>query len=149
MRRFAFQLARLERVREVRRTEARAALATAMAEMRVQRRNREAGQQALEQAMAVVLAGDLASDPAGLRQLAAWREGRVRCARNAAERETKTASGLREALRAHTEASRRHRVLQRLREQRYRHWLREADMEERKFLDESPLQRLVRRRRRR
>jgi len=136
MRRFAFRLARVERLRSAERREAHAALAVAIAEAFERQAEREALERAYERARAAGLPGDLASDSGALKALLEWREGRRRVALEAANRELAAFDRAREAERAHASAARAHRVLEKLHGRRRQSWFEEASRDEQKFLDE-------------
>jgi hypothetical protein len=143
VRRFRFSLARLERVRGVRRREARAAVGAAIAELRRRRAALEAAAAALAAAATPRVTIE---DARALKEAAAWREELRRAHAEAAEAERVAAAAVAAALRRHTEAARAHRVLERLRERARSRWLRAGEIEERKFLDETHLLRWVRER---
>ena len=146
MKRFVFRLARLEQLREIERREARAALARALGEEERVRAERDAACSRLEEAWGGTFDEEAASDARALRALADWRAGRravLVAADEAFDRATATA---RAALDRHTEAARRHRVLERLHETKRERWLAEERLEEGKFLDEIHQLRLARER---
>jgi flagellar biosynthesis chaperone FliJ len=136
MRRFAFRLARVERLRSAERREAHAALAVAIAEAFERQAEREDLERTYEGSLAAELPDDLASIPGALRGLAEWRDGRRRIALEAARRELAAFEKARDAERAHSAAARAHRVLERLHGRRRQAWLEEASRDEQKFLDE-------------
>ena len=136
MRRFAFRLERVERLRSTERREAHAALALAIAEALGRQETREALERRYEEALAADVPEELASDPASLKAFAVWREDRRRVALEAARRELEAFDRAREAERAHASAARAHRVLERLHARRRQGWLEEASRAEQKFLDE-------------
>jgi flagellar export protein FliJ len=146
MKRFAFRLERLKRLRDAARREARAGLAQAIGIARERGCEREDNERSLEQALVTELPADRSVSAEALRQLSDWREGRRLLVRHAAGREAEAREAVDEAAREHAEAARAHRVLERLRERRFRRWLLEAETEERKFLDEVHQLRVVRRR---
>ena len=146
MKRFVFRLAKLERLRDVRRREARARLVRALDVARDRESEREDRERAFAEALAAELPPEMASSPADLARLSDWRDGRRRMAAHAARRERVARTAADEAAGAHTEAARNHRVLERLRERRYRRWRAELEIDERKFLDEVHQLRLVRKR---
>ncbi len=136
MRKFAFRLERVERLRSAERREAHAALAIAIAEAFERQSEREGLERVYENAVAAGVPEELASDPASLRAFAAWREDRRRMALEAARRELAAFDLAREAERAHASAARAHRVLERLHARRRQSWFEEATRAEQKFLDE-------------
>jgi len=136
MRKFAFRLERVERLRSAERRSAHASLAIAIAEAFERQSEREALEREYENAVAADLPEELASDPAALRAFAAWRDGRRRVALEAARRELAAFDRARETERAHAAAARAHRVLERLHARRRQGWFEEASREEQKFLDE-------------
>jgi flagellar biosynthesis chaperone FliJ len=79
-----------------------------------------------------------------MRRLAAWRDALHRMVVHASMREEEARTEASGKSREYREASREHRVLELLREKRYRRWLEDAELEERKFLDEIHLLRLAR-----
>jgi flagellar export protein FliJ len=143
VKRFHFPLARLERVRGVRRRQARAALGAASAELRASRERLEAAAAALARSGS---AAGAVEDSHTLKQLAAWREELHGAHARAAGEERKAAAAVARALSTHTEAARAHRVLERLEERARTRWLEAAEIEERKFLDETHLLRRARER---
>jgi hypothetical protein len=146
MKRFVFRLARLERIRELKRREARGVLVGALAHARDCSARREAEQELLEEARLTELAENERSDPAAWRRLADWRVGRARLVRHWQDQEAIAAERARRAAIEHEAALRSHRAMVRLRETRFSRWLAEAELEERKSLDEGHLLRLVGRR---
>ncbi len=146
MKRFEFRLARLERLRTLERNAARAALTRALGEVEERRRERDRERRELAEALHTELPEELAADPRAWQQLAEWRQRHRLALIAATERESQASEAVRRAEQAHTEAARAHRVLERLRERKYRRWRQEADAEEQKFLDETHLLRVGRKR---
>jgi flagellar export protein FliJ len=146
MKRFVFRLARLERLREIERREARAELALCLGAEEQARIARQAAHSRLEEAWGAALDGPAASDGRSLRALADWREGLYRALGASDEALDRAAGKTREALDRHTEAARRHRVIERLHETKRERWLEEERLEEGKFLDEIHQLRLARER---
>ena len=136
MKRFVFRLARLERLREIERRQARARLALALGEEHRARADREAARALLDEAWARPPGDGGEIDARSLQALAAWREGRRSALVAADGRVEETARTAHEALARHTEAARHHRALERLRETRYGRWLDDERLEQSKFLDE-------------
>ncbi len=149
MKKFSFPLSRLQRVRELKRRQARAELADAIAEMRTKQHQRDEAHRLWEEGTAAELPEEMTGDPRAAKQLAVWREYRHTCLTEAeADREI-AETEVQAKLASHATAARDHRVIERLREKRYRRWVLDAELEERRFLDETHLQRLVRERARR
>lgn len=146
MKRFRFRLARLESLRDVRRREARAALATTIAELRRKTESREAAERALASSEQVFVEPELAESSRALREFAAWRAGLFEATTDARRAETAAAVAAVDSQSRYAEAARAHRVIERLREQRLVRWRHDAELEDRKFLDETHLLRLVRQR---
>ena len=136
MQRFKFRLARLEKLRELRRREARIALARAVAARNALRERRAEAEGRYQQAVYTEL-----SD--GPHDISEWREligSRERARMQLAAAETAEAEAqpeLDQAEAAYAEASRKHRALERLREKRHARWREEEKQEEQKFLDEN------------
>lgn len=149
MKRFVFPLARLERLREIRRTQARATLARSVAAARSWRERAETEQARLLRPAPLDddTAEDAPIDGALLKADAAWREGRRALADDARRRESEARAEIRRDQSAYALAARDHRVVERLREKRFDRWRLEAERDERLFLDEIHLMRLLRRRR--
>jgi hypothetical protein len=144
VKRFAFRLARLERLRATARKEAHASLAKALGEALEREREREGLEARHDEARRTDLPDDVAEDPGALRALHAWRESCRALAFDAACREVRAFD---EALRAeavHADAARDHRVLERLRHRRHAAWLEDAEREQQKFLDEVHILRVTR-----
>jgi flagellar export protein FliJ len=146
VKRFVFRLERLERVRKVRRAQARAKLSDALAELRGHRARTQAQRQALDESLRVELPQPLAAEPWALKQLAEWQVHHRRLVERLEREEAEAGRLAREALGRYAEAGREHRVLERLRERRHRQWLEQAEGQDRKFLDEMHLLRLGRQR---
>ena len=144
MRRFAFRLDRLERLRATRRKEAHAALATALAEALDREREREALEASHDEAQRAALPGEIAEDAGAIRGLYAWRESRRSLAFDAACREVRAFEDALRAEALHSDAARDHRVLERLRHRRREEWLAHEEREEQKFLDEVHILRVAR-----
>ncbi len=138
MRRFQFRLARLEKLRELRRREARIALAQAVATRDTKREALSEAENMYRQAIYTEL-DEGAHDITLWRELMARRERARESVRYAAEKEQEATLSLAEAEAAYAEASRKHRALERLREKRYARWREEEKQEEQKFLDENYL----------
>jgi len=144
VKRFAFRLDRLERLRAMRRKEAHAALATALGEALDREREREGLEAAHDEARQATLPASIAEDPGAIRGLYQWRESCRALAYEAACREV---LAFEEALRAeavHSDAARDHRVIEKLHERRREEWLLREEREEQKFLDEVPILRVAR-----
>jgi hypothetical protein len=137
VKRFAFRLARLERLRQAARRQARAALALALAEARQREIERRAREAELHEAETCALEPELAGKPWSLRALALWRAGLRRAVLDAAARETQALALAARAEREHAAASREHRVIERLHERRRQAWSEDARRQEQKLLDES------------
>jgi hypothetical protein len=146
VKRFVFRLERFERLRDARRREARARLVSALGQAHERERERIDRERALAESLTLALPDDLVSDPAVLVRLSEWRDGRRRELDHASRLEREAQEVARREAEAHTEAAREHRVLERLRERRFRRWCLERDGEERKFLDEVHQLRVVRER---
>lgn len=136
MKRFRFRLKRLERLRDVRRLQARAVVAQALARVREVVRDREQRECALATSVSSDLPTSGPLDLAGIKALAEWREGLRRGVRHAAAVERQERERAREATARLALAARDHRVLERLRQRQHARWLRDADLEQQKFLDE-------------
>ena len=146
MKRFVFRLARLERVREVRRREARAGLAVAMALLHDRQRERAQEQAALAEAWQERIDAGSTVNASELKALARWRQARGAAVAEAERQEAAAQQSLADAVRRHELAAREHRVIERLRERRRLRWRNEAELEEQKFLDEVAILRAVRER---
>jgi flagellar export protein FliJ len=144
MKRFAFRLQRLEKLRQGERRQARSALAAALASADNARRRREALALALRDAEAYRLSGKSATDPRALRELANWREALRSALVKAGEDEIAAVEEVRAAERRYTEASRAHRVLEKMHKRKRTRWYEAFTREEQKFLDEIHLLRLAR-----
>lgn len=145
MKRFEFRLERLERVRDVRRGQARQQLATALGALRGAQRRREDEARAAKDAAHHALPEALAADPRLLQQLESWREYRRNCLLEAARLEGVATQQVGVAAHRHTEAERALRVIERLRERRHAAWTEELQREEQGFFDEAALWRASRR----
>lgn len=144
MKRFKFRLAKLEKLRKRTKRDTRIALAEAIAEAYDRTRQREAFESRLADSNRQALPATQVSDPKILRQLAAWRDGLHTIAVHAAGLEREANAFASEKTKEYSAASRAHRVLELLKEKRYRRWLEDSEIEERKFLDEIHLLRLAR-----
>lgn len=136
MKRFRFRLRRLERLRDVRRRQARAVVAQALARVREVVRDREQRECTLATSVSLDPPASGPLDPAAIKALAEWREGLRRGVRQAAAVERQERERAREATARLALAARDHRVLERLRERQHALWLCDADVEQQKFLDE-------------
>ena len=136
MKRFRFRLSRLEALRAGDKRRARAALAAAMADLH----DRESDRAALEEELAEALASgpepERAADPRVMEAFDAWRQGLHLRAGHAREEERAARGKVADATTGYREASRAHRVLELLRERRFRRWLDQARYEEQKLLEE-------------
>lgn len=147
MRRFAFRLARFERLRSARRRQARVALAAALTEARDRESRRLAAEAALEEGETAALPPEIAEIGSAWREMALWREGLRETLTSAARAELSALEQVRRSGHVYTEAARDHRVIERLRERRHARWVEEASREEQKFLDEVHILRIARQRR--
>lgn len=136
MRRFAFRLERLERVRHGERRQAHATLALALHAALARQREREALEAEFREAAGAELPPDLVQQAWALRGLVEWREGRRRAAAEAARREVAAFDIAIDAEQVHAEAARAHRVLERLHERKKLQWHEHLAREEQKVLDE-------------
>jgi flagellar export protein FliJ len=144
MKRFQFRLSRLEKLRDSQRREARSKLMAVFARAQERMEKREALEQAVRDADQVHLPKEVASSPQAHRELAAWREALRRALADAARKEIEAIRAVQEAEDVYTEASRSHRVLEKLRKRKRQRWIEEMLREEQKFLDETHLLRLAR-----
>lgn len=145
MRRFVFPLTRLERLREVQRTQARAGLAGAIGEVRGWHARAEAEREHLVRPLPVD--DEMTANSEALKADAEWRAGRRALVRDARQHESVAKDELRRHQQDYARAARDHRVVERLREKRFERWRLEAERDERAFLDEIHLLRLLRGRR--
>ena len=136
MRRFVFRLARVERVRETQRREARGVLFARIAEARAAERRREALERACDEVADPTAAIGSAEDAGVIKARFLHLAGLRGAAFVAAAEEVRAFDRAIEADHAHTEASRAHRVLEKLRARRQQSWLESASRDEQKFLDE-------------
>lgn len=144
MKRFTFRLARLERLREAERRQARIALMHSLADARRIEAVAEAARRMLEESWSHERGAEAGEDIASWRALAEWREGRRRVVQQAVVDRRLAAEHVERAAGAHADASRAHRVLEKIREHRRAAWVAEYQSEEMKFLDEAHLQRRLR-----
>jgi flagellar biosynthesis chaperone FliJ len=144
VRRFVFRLARVERVREAQRREARGVLFTRIAEAREAEHRRKALEDAYHRAAEPTVEIGRAEDARMLKERYLHREGLRGAAVAAATEEMRAFDRAIEADHAHTEASRAHRVIEKLRARRYEAWSESASREEQKFLDEIHVLRVAR-----
>jgi flagellar export protein FliJ len=142
MRRFSFRLHRLERLREMEKREAGLQLAAAHAVVDERRGRREAAERMLRQSEE--LWSEVGSGDSSPREAAAFLEDsrKATAVTGTQEREAQHAAENRE--RICIERCREHRVLEKLRERKWRSWLNEAAREEQTMLDELHLLQTVR-----
>jgi flagellar biosynthesis chaperone FliJ len=142
--RFRFRLERVERLRKVRRGDAKAALVAALADARAAEGLRCALEVRWEQARAAGPDLSAGCDGRRIREHALWVETTRDAAAAAAHDEVAAFDAARACDALHTEAAREHRVIERLRDRRRRAWEEAAAVEEQKFLDEIHLLRRAR-----
>jgi hypothetical protein len=143
MKRFLFPLARFERLRLARRREALAVLAARLRRVDDARRRREDLESALDAADGPPANGRT-EDARTLKDRYAHREGLRGAARTTAIVEAAARESAATADRAHTEAMRAHRAIEKLHTRRHQAWRVSAAKEDQKFLDEMHLLRVAR-----
>lgn len=146
MKRFAFKLARLERLREIRERQARIELARALARRLEAERRSEDVAEAYRAALEATLPAAAAEDPRAWRERAEAQAACRSMLKQARGEARRTVESCREVALEHAAAAREHRALQRLHERRRRRWRDETEREEQKFLDEVHLLRVARER---
>jgi flagellar export protein FliJ len=134
MRRFRFRLQRLEQLRDMEKREAALQLAVARTGAEEMRAHREEAERTLQESEKIW--NGIGSGESSPREAAAFVDRSRRVTALAAQRERTAELAAEKKEEICVERARAHRILERLRERKWRFWLKDAEREEQAMLDE-------------